>query len=312
MNMLITIGLLILGFGLLIKGADFFVDGAGAVASYLKVPTVIIGLTIVAFGTSAPEAAVSITAALSGSNAIAVSNVIGSNIFNLLAVLGCTAMITQVPVPASIMRKEFPFLIVISAAMLGLIMMDGSLSRFDGLVFLAGIIGYVAWLVMDSLKMRASIEVAEPAFKLPVALILIVAGIAGIIFGGDLVVDSARNIALALGMSEKLVGLTIVSIGTSLPELVTSLMAAKKGEVDIAIGNVVGSNVFNILFILGSSATITPIPVEVALSFDLIVMMCATLLCFVLAKLNRNMGKKEALIMLLSFIAYMAYIVVRN
>ena len=312
MDMMISIGLLILGFGLLIKGADFFVDGAGAVASYLKVPTVIIGLTIVAFGTSAPEAAVSINAALSGSNAIAVSNVIGSNIFNLLAVLGCTAMITKVPVPGSIMRKEFPFLIVISALMLGLIMMDGSLSRFDGIIFLAGIIGYVAWLVMDSLKMRANIEVAEPAFKLPVALILIVVGIAGIIFGGDLVVDSARSIALALGMSEKLVGLTIVSIGTSLPELVTSLMAAKKGEVDIAVGNVVGSNVFNILFILGASATITPIPVEAALSFDLIVMMAATLLCFMLAKLNRNMGKKEALIMLLSFIAYMAYIVVRN
>lgn len=312
MDMIITTGLLILGFVLLIKGADFFVDGAGAVASFLKVPTVIIGLTIVAFGTSAPEAAVSITAALSGSNAIAVSNVIGSNIFNLLSVLGFTALITRVPVPHSIMRKEFPFLIVVSAVMMGLIMMDHTLSHVDGFLFLAGIVGYVAWLVVDSLKMRASIEVAKPAFTLPVSLLLIVVGIAGIIFGGDLVVDSAQKIALAMGMSEKLVGLTIVSIGTSLPELVTSLMAAKKGEVDIAVGNVVGSNVFNILFILGASAAITPIPVEAALNFDLIVMMASTLLCFVLAKLNRNLGKKEALIMLLSFAAYMAYIVVRN
>ena len=312
MNMIVTVGLLILGFGLLIKGADFFVDGASAVASLLKVPAVVIGLTIVAFGTSAPEAAVSITAALSGSNAIAVSNVIGSNIFNLLAVLGCTAMLRNVPVRESILKKEFPFLIVISALMLGFILMDGSLSRVDGMIFLAGIIGYVAWLVRDALKMRSSIEVEKPAYSLPVSLILIVVGIAGIVFGGDLVVDSAREIALALGMSEKLVGLTIVSIGTSLPELVTSLMAAKKGEVDIAVGNVVGSNVFNILFILGASAAITPIAVESALRFDLIVMMAVTVLCFVLAKLDYKLDKKEAFILLLTFVAYMAYIVVRN
>lgn len=312
MDMIITIGLLILGFGLLIKGADFFVDGASTVASFLKVPSVVIGLTIVAFGTSAPEAAVSVTAALNGSNAIAVSNVIGSNIFNLLAVLGCTALLSRVPVPQSIMKKEFPFLILISMGMLALIMMDYQLSRMDGLIFLAGIIFYVTWLVTDALKARGDMEVEAPKFSLPVSLLLIAAGLAGIVFGGDLVVDSAQKIALALGMSEKLVGLTIVSIGTSLPELVTSLMAAKKGEVDIAVGNVVGSNVFNILFILGASAAITPILVETALSFDLIVMMAATLLCFVLAKFSKDLDKKDAFIMLACFIAYMVYIVVRN
>ncbi len=312
MNMIVTVGLLILGFGLLIKGADFFVDGASAVASLLKVPAVVIGLTIVAFGTSAPEAAVSITAALSGSNAIAVSNVIGSNIFNLLAVLGFTAMLKNIPVTRSIMKKEFPFLIGVSALMLAVIFMDGTLSRMDGIIFLVGIVCYVAWLVMDALKARSSIEVEKPEYSLAVSLILIAVGIAGIIFGGDLVVDSAQEIALALGMSEKLVGLTIVSIGTSLPELVTSLMAAKKGEVDIAVGNVVGSNIFNILFILGASAAITPIPVESALGFDMIVMMAATLLCFVLAKLDHKLDKKEALMMLVSFAVYMAYIVVRN
>lgn len=312
MDMIITIGLLILGFGLLIKGADFFVDGASTVASFLKVPSVVIGLTIVAFGTSAPEAAVSVTAALNGSNAIAVSNVIGSNIFNLLAVLGCTALLSRVPVPQSIMKKEFPFLILISMGMLALIMMDYQLSRMDGLIFLAGIIFYVTWLVTDALKARGDMEVEVPKFSLPVSLLLIAAGLAGIVFGGDLVVDSAQKIALALGMSEKLVGLTIVSIGTSLPELVTSLMAAKKGEVDIAVGNVVGSNVFNILFILGASAAITPILVETALSFDLIVMMAATLLCFVLAKFSKDLDKKDAFIMLACFVAYMVYIVVRN
>lgn len=310
--MVITIGLLILGFGLLIKGADFFVDGASAVASLLKVPSVVIGLTIVAFGTSAPEAAVSITAALDGSNAIAVSNVIGSNTFNLLAVLGCTAMLKNIPVTQSIMKREYPFLIVVSALMLILIFVDGSLSRLDGMIFLAGIIAYVAWLVMDALKARDHIEVEEPKYSLTVSVVLIAIGIAGIVFGGDLVVDSAREIALALGMSEKLVGLTIVSIGTSLPELVTSLMAAKKGEVDIAVGNVVGSNIFNILFILGISAAITPIPVETALGFDMIVMMAATLLCYVLARLDYKLNKKEALMMLLSFLVYMIYIVVRN
>ena len=312
MDMMITLGLLVLGFGLLIKGADFFVDGASTVASFLKIPSVVVGLTIVAFGTSAPEAAVSVTAALNGSNAIAVSNVIGSNIFNLLAVLGCTSMISRVPVPHSITKKEFPFLILISGLMLGLILMDYQLSRVDGLIFLAGIIFYVSWLVKDALKARDNMEVEEPKFTFPVSLGLIAIGILGIVFGGDLVVDSAQKIALALGMSEKLVGLTIVSVGTSLPELVTSLIAAKKGEVDIAVGNVVGSNVFNILFILGSSATITPIAVEAALSFDLVVMMAATLLCFALAKFSKDLDKKDALIMLASFIAYMIYIVVRN
>lgn len=310
--MIVNIGLLLVGFLALIKGADYFVDGAASIASLLKIPSVVVGLTIVAFGTSAPEAAVSITAALNHSNAIAISNVIGSNIFNLIVVLGMTAIITIVPVPRSIMRKEFPFLIAVSFLMALFIFTGNSLTRLEGIIFLILIIAYVVWLIKDSLSKRASIEVEKPMFSLPMSFVLIVIGIFGIIFGGDLVVNNAKAIALTLGLSEKLVGLTIVSIGTSLPELVTSLVAAKKGNVDIAVGNVVGSNIFNILFILGLSTTITPIPVEFALMFDLVVMLIATLLCFFVAKRNGKLGKKEGIIFLLLFISYLTYIIIRN
>lgn len=310
--MLIQIGLLLIGFIALIKGADFFVDGAASIASLLKIPTIVVGLTIVAFGTSAPEAAVSITAALNNSNAIAISNVIGSNIFNLLAVLGITALLAKVPVPHSIIRKEFPFLLIISVLMVVFVVTGFSLNRIEGIIFLGLIIFYVVWLIKDALDNRAKIEVAKPAFNFPISLLLIVGGIAGIIIGGDLVVSNAKAIALAVGLSEKLVGLTIVSIGTSLPELVTSVVAARKGNVDIAIGNVVGSNIFNILFILGLSATITPIPVEMALVTDLAVMLVATGLCFFMAKLNYKLEKKEGYIFLAIFVTYMAYIIIRN
>lgn len=310
--MILNIGLLLVGFLALIKGADYFVDGAASIASSLKIPSVVVGLTIVAFGTSAPEAAVSVTAALNHSNAIAISNVIGSNIFNLIVVLGTTAVITLVPVPRSILRKEFPFLIAVSFLMAIFVFTGYSLSRLEGIIFLLLIVGYVAWLVKDALAGRATIEVEKPSFTLPISILLIGIGIFGIIFGGDLVVNNAKAIALTLGLSEKLVGLTIVSIGTSLPELVTSVVAAKKGNVEIAVGNVVGSNIFNILFILGLSATITPIPVEVALMFDLIIMLVATLLCFFVAKRNEKISKKEGILFLLLFVVYLTYIIIRN
>lgn len=310
--MIINICLLLVGFLALIKGADFFVDGAASVASLLKIPTIVVGLTIVAFGTSAPEAAVSITAALNNSNAIAISNVIGSNIFNLLAVLGVTALLAKVPVPHSIIRKEFPFLLIISLLFVGFSLTGFKIGRFEGIIFLALIIFYVVWLINNAIENRAKIEVAKPAFNLPMSLLLIVVGIVGIIIGGDLVVNNAKEIALSLGLSEKLVGLTIVSIGTSLPELVTSIVAARKGNVDIAIGNVVGSNIFNILFILGLSATITPIPVEMALIVDLVVMVFATGLCYFVAKQNYRLDKKDGYLFLAVFITYMAYIIIRN
>lgn len=310
--MLGQVGLLIIGFILLVKGADFFVDGAGAVASYMKVPTIIVGLTIVAFGTSAPEAAISMTAALSGSNEIAISNVIGSNIFNLLVVLGATTFVTVVPVAKSVIRKEFPFLILITLLLVGMIIFDFEISRLEGIILLILTIFYVGWLIKDSLDNRTKTEIAKPKISLMMCVIFIVIGVTGIILGGNLVVDSAQSIALSLGLSEKLVGLTIVSVGTSLPELVTSLVAAKKGNVDIMVGNVVGSSVLNIIFILGISSSISAIPINPVLIVDLLVMLFVTLLCFVVAKFKANITKKEGTLLLILFILYMSYVIIRN
>jgi len=310
--MFINIIFLIVGFALLIKGADYFVDGAASIAGILKIPTIVVGLTIVAFGTSAPEAAVSITAALSNANAIAVSNIIGSNIFNILMVLGITALITKIPVPKSIVSREFLFLSGVSILMTVLIFLDFRISRIEGILFLLLLSGYVGTLIYTSLKNRKNIVAEKAKFSLLISLILIAGGMAAVVIGGNFVVDNAVKIALAIGWSQKLVGLTMVSIGTSLPELVTSISAAKKGHVDIAIGNVVGSNVFNILFILGLSSTITPITVETALGVDLIFMTFATLFTYYLCRSKGQLSKREGLILLMFFVLYLAYILVRN
>jgi len=312
MEILLNVLLLIIGFVILIKSADFFVDGASSIAGIFKVPAVVVGLTIVAFGTSAPEAAVSTTAALSGSNAIAVSNIIGSNIFNLLLVLGATALLAIVPVPRSIADREFPFLLVISILMLIFIYTGFGISRIEGIIFLFLLAAYVINLIMHALKNRLVEEKEEIKFSLPISIVLVIGGITGVIIGGDLVVNNASDLALALGWSEKLVGLTIVSLGTSLPELVTSLQAARKNQVEIAIGNVVGSNVFNILFILGLSTTISPISVEPALMIDLIFMVFATLLTYGLCRFKEDLSKKDGLLLILFLLVYMVYIFIRN
>jgi len=310
--MLINFMMLIVGFVLLIKGADYFVDGAASVAGLLRVPTVIVGLTIVAFGTSAPEAAVSTTAALSGANSIAVSNIIGSNIFNLLLVLGITTLVTVVPVPKSMVRREFSFLALMTILMSVLILYDFKISRVDGILFLLFLIFYVTWLIYGAISQRSLTDIEEAKYPLWLAIIVIIGGIAAVIIGGNIVVDNATEIALSIGWSEKLVGLTIVSIGTSLPELVTSFVAARKGKVDIAIGNVVGSNVFNILFILGLSSTITPILVEQALYVDILFMTFGTLLTYYMCRTHNDLTKREGLILLLIFISYLSFILVRN
>lgn len=304
--------LLIIGFVLLVKGADYFVDGAGSVAAYLKVPTIIVGLTIVAFGTSAPEAAISMTAAFSGSNDLAVSNVIGSNIFNLLVVLGATTFITSIPVAKSVARKEFPFLILVSFLIVVMIGLDFKISQMEGFILLLLTILYVTWLIKDSIDNRAKIEVVQPTISLLMCIVFIVVGITGIIVGGNLVVDSAQSIAISFGLSEKLVGLTIVSVGTSLPELVTSLVAAKKGEVDILIGNIVGSSILNIIFILGLSSSIKAISVDVVMILDLVIMLTATLWCFLVARTKFKITKKDGILFLSVFILYMIYVIIRN
>lgn len=301
--------LLIVGFILLIKGADFFVDGASSTAKLLKVPSVIIGLTIVAMGTSAPEAAVSISAGLSGSSDIALSNVIGSNIFNLLIVVGVSAIICPMKTEKVILRRDIWW--SLGAAVATLIMMtDMKISGAEGILLLGGMAAYIAVLVFDARKKRDEGDEVKAMSPLK-SIIYIVGGLAAIIIGGDLVVDSACDIAAAFGMSEALIGLTIVAAGTSLPELVTSIVAAKKGDSGLALGNVVGSNIFNILFILGSASALTTINVAPELFIDTAILIAVTLLMYFLCRTKEKTSRGEGTLCVLVYAAYMAYIILR-
>ena len=301
--------LLIVGFILLIKGADFFVDGASSTAKLLKVPSVIIGLTIVAMGTSAPEAAVSISAGLSGSSDIALSNVIGSNIFNLLIVVGVSAIICPMKTEKVILRRDIWW--SLGAAVATLIMMtDMKISGAEGILLLGGMAAYIAVLVFDARKKRDEGDEVKAMSPLK-SIIYIVGGLAAIIIGGDLVVDSACDIAAAFGMSEALIGLTIVAVGTSLPELVTSIVATKKGDSGLALGNVVGSNIFNILFILGSASALTTINVAPELFIDTAILIAVTLLMYFLCRSKDKTSRGEGALCMLVYAAYMAYIILR-
>lgn len=301
--------LLIVGFILLIKGADFFVDGASSTAKLLKVPSVIIGLTIVAMGTSAPEAAVSISAGLSGSSDIALSNVIGSNIFNLLIVVGVSAIICPMKTEKVILRRDIWW--SLGAAVATLIMMtDMKISGAEGILLLGGMAAYIAVLIFDARKKRDGDDEVKAMSPLK-SIIYIVGGLAAIIIGGDLVVDSACDIAAAFGMSEALIGLTIVAAGTSLPELVTSIVAAKKGDSGLALGNVVGSNIFNILFILGSASAMTGINVARELFVDTAILIAVTVMMYFLCRTKEKTSRGEGVLCVLVYEAYMAYIILR-
>lgn len=321
---------LLAGFVFLVKGADFFVGGSSAIARFFKIPSFIIGLTIVAFGTSAPEAAVSITAAFKGQNDIALGNVIGSNMFNLLAVVGICALIKPISVKTSILAKEFPFSILATVALLlmGLDVFFGGqsvdmLSRGEAWVLILFFCIFAVMLVMSALSARKSGEIKEllddaeaeipkekkqPLWK---SILLAVVGLAGIIGGGQLVVNSAKEIALSFGISETLVGLTIVAIGTSLPELVTSIVAASKGESDMAIGNVVGSNIFNVLFVLALSAAINPIPFDLNVLIDLGILIGVSLLTYIFAVVKKGINRLEGGILVALYAGYMSYIIIR-
>lgn len=318
--------LLILGFLLLIKGADFFVDGSSSVAKILRVPTIIIGLTVVAFGTSMPELSVSVTAAMKGNNDLAVSNVLGSNIFNLLVVLGCCALVNPVEAKWSLLKKEFPFSIFITVILLLLdsdfsvtkVLNGGetfSLGRPAGVLFLILFVVFIYTTVKTALASRAEADAsADEDYKIlspAKSAVYIIGGLAGIVWGGDLVVDSACNIATTFGLSQTFIGLTIVALGTSLPELVTSVVAAGKGENDLAVGNVVGSNIFNILLILGVSATITPITLDVTAVYDTLILIVASVIVYVSAISNREIRKKEGAIFLLAYLAFFVYVLLR-
>lgn len=314
--------LLIVGFVLLIKGADIFIDGSVYLAKYFNIPTIIIGLTIVAFGTSLPEAAVSITSSVKGSNALAFSNVVGSNIFNLLAIVGISSLIKPVAVDRQIIKRDFPFLIIITGLVL-LISIDMLQSRLDGIILLILFLEYMAYLIFHTVRSSANNNLdcdlslkeqgkddEKEKFKL-IKLFMIAGGLAAIVLGGDMVVDNACEIARRFGVSNNFIGLTIVAIGTSLPELVTSLVASKKGENSIAIGNVIGSNVFNLLFILGMSCVISPINILTDSLVDVIFLMVTSVLMYLFCLKNKKYSRSLGAVSLAMYIGYMIYIVLR-
>ena len=305
-----TLILLIVGFVLLIKGADYFVDGSSGLAKIFKIPSVIIGLTIVALGTSLPEASVSITASLSGSNELSLSNVIGSNIFNLLAVIGISALIFCVTGDKDIVKRDLPVNLIISVILLVMIL-NGVLSRVEGIILIVLMVLYILVLIKNAIKNRTEEELSEnlPLWK---CAVFIVVGIAAVILGGNLVVNSSTKIATALGMSENLVGLTIVAIGTSLPELVTSVVATKKGETGLALGNAVGSCIFNILFILGVSALLSPLTANMENIIDIASLIGISLFFVVICSLCKKLTRTHGILCVLLYVAYTAYIIARN
>lgn len=320
--MVVSFILLIVGFVLLVKGADFFVDGSSSIAKFLKIPSIVIGLTIVAFGTSAPEAAVSIIAGINGSNDIAVGNVIGSNVFNILVVLGVSAAIKSVSIDSQIIKKDYPFMILatLALALFSFFSFFGngtvhSISRIEAFILLALMAVFLYSVISSALRTRkenaSAFEEDKPKYGIGKGILFTLGGLAGIIIGGQLVVDSASDIATGFGMSENLVGLTIVAVGTSLPELVTSIVAARKGESDIAIGNVVGSNVFNILFVLAASAAITPMNIGAQSLVDLIVLIAITLLTYVFCVTQKKVTRPEGVTLVFMYIGYMTYAIIR-
>ena len=302
--MLINILLLIVGFIMLIKGADYFVDGAAAMAARLKIPAIIIGLTVVAMGTSAPEAAVSISSALAGSNAIAIGNVLGSNIANIFLILGITATITTLCVQKNTIRFEMPFMILITLLLCGMGWQYGMISRVGAGILIGLFLVFLGYLFVIS---RGNTDTNTETKQLgPTKITLfILLGLIALIFGSKITVLAAIDIAQAVGISERVIGLTIVAFGTSLPELVTSIIAARKGESDIAIGNIVGSNIFNILFVLGIAGLILPIPFNSAFLFDGVIATLAATLLFLFTCKHRKLGKIAGIIFVVLYAIYL-------
>ncbi len=302
---------LVVGFILLIKGADFFVEGSSSVAKMLRVPSLIIGMTIVAMGTSFPECSVSINASIAGSNALAISNAVGSNIFNLMVVCGVCTLFCPLAVDKGTLKKEFPFSIIVALVLLGLGSAGMVLGRVDGMVMSVIFAGFLYWMVISAKKARAESQDNEEEYEImPIwkCIFYIIGGIIAIIAGGDVVVDSATKIAEQFGMSENLIGLTVVAFGTSLPELVTSVVAAKKNEVDMALGNVIGSNIFNILLVLGVAAAISPVAFIMENIIDILVLVVMSLIVWVFAWSKQKLVRGEGIVMLLMYTAYVVYI----
>ncbi len=326
--LILVLAFLVIGFAFLMKGADFFVEGSSSVAKRFKVPPIIIGLTIVAMGTSLPETAVSVTASLVNNNELAVSNVVGSNIFNLMVVVGVCSILTPIMVQRETIKRDIPFSMICAALLLALGILavgDGSgmaIGRLDGMIMLGSFAGYIVAMIQSAMKARAAgkkveiegIEEAEEQIgilSLPKSILFIIGGAAAIAFGGDLTVDAASRIAIDLGMSQTLVGLTIVSIGTSLPELVTSVVAARKNEVDMAVGNAVGSNIFNILMVLGIASVINPVALIRENIIDTVILMVFSLIVWVYAATKQKISRKEGISMVCMYLIYAGYIIMR-
>ena len=318
--------LLLAGFAFLVKGADLFVEGSSSIARKLKVPTIIIGLTIVAMGTSLPETAVSVTASMVQNNELAVSNVVGSNIFNLMFVIGVCSILTPIMVQNVTLIRDIPLsfgcaLLLLVLGILGIGDKTGmTLGHIDGIVFLIIFAAYIFTMVQSAMKARAAgqkveiegveaCETKELSYAKSILFLIVGAGASA--FGGDLTVDTASRIAIELGMSQTLVGLTIVSIGTSLPELVTSVVAARKNEVDMAVGNAVGSNIFNILMVLGISSAISPVALIRENIIDIVLLMVFSVMVWIFAGTRKKIERKEGIIMVVVYLVYCAYIIAR-
>lgn len=311
MQIVIQLLLLVVGFVLLMKGADWFVEGASKIADKLGIPQLVIGLTIVAMGTSLPEAAVSITSALKGSAEITIGNVVGSNIMNILLILGVTAIICVIPVQKSTVRYEIPFMIGITVILAALGLTDNTVGRLDGVVLWVLMIVYLLYLLRMAKKgqpLGEEIPEADTNDRLWKMILMVLVGGAMIVLGSDVTVDAATELAKIFGMSERLIGLTIVAFGTSLPELVTSVTAAIKGKTDIAVGNIVGSNIFNILFVVGTSALITPVVYSTSFLIDSIAAVVAAVLLLVCVIRKQKMGRPAGAVMLLGYAAYFVYL----
>lgn len=311
MEVVVQLVLLAVGFALLVKGADRFVEGASKVAEKFGIPQLVIGLTIVAMGTSLPEAAVSVSAALKGSAEITIGNIVGSNIMNVLLILGITAAIKPVAVQKSTVRYEIPFVILVSALLLGVGYTDNVVGRGDGIILWALMICYLVYLLIMSKKgegLPEEEEVEDKPMPVWMMLVQILLGGAMIVIGSDVAVDAATALARIFGMSERLIGLTIVAFGTSLPELVTSVTAAIKGKADIAVGNIVGSNIFNILFVVGTSALITPVAYASDFLVDSVVCIGAAVLLWLCVFRNKKLGRLSGVVMLAGYGGYFLYL----
>lgn len=309
MEILLQVLLLVVGFVMLMKGADWFVEGASQIADRLGIPQLVIGLTIVAMGTSLPEAAVSISAAIQGSAEITIGNVVGSNIMNVLVILGLTAVVCVLPVQKSTVRYEIPFMILITAVLAGLGLADNQVSRPEGLILWAFMILYLFYLLRMAKNGTGGEEAGGKKRPIWLLILMVVVGAAMIVFGSDITVDAATAIAKIFGMSERFIGLTIVAFGTSLPELVTSVTAAVKGKTDIAVGNIVGSNIFNILFVVGTTALITPVAYSSAFLVDSIIAVAAALFLFLCVFRNKKLGRLGGILMLAAYAGYFVYLI---